>query len=202
MNYYSLRIGLSSIYINLVAPYSKPLLIVGLSYFSRLRHEMRVAFWWKLNWSWLCVIKTSYNEAMKPITDDEVDPFPDDDAFSTGTKEIDLGVVVKKEEDSTVSPLKSSDQDTISDPMEDIVASQSTFHVDVPEHLRQYWDTAKRLNARPRWASHLGEDEWLSIGEVLVELCNELAKYGLLDMDLGFWENEIMHRTPLLSWLI
>ena len=53
---------------------------------------------------------------------------------------------------------------------------------------------SKRLATKPRWPTHLGEDEWIAIGDVLVELGSELVKYGLLDMELGLWENEIMHR--------
>ncbi len=157
-----------------------------------------MAFWWKLNWSWFCVIQCSYDEATKLIHEAEIEPFPDDEAirsYSEGDAGIDLPSSVKKEESSMDSPApRSSDQDTISEPMEDVVAQNSTSP-ELPQHLRVYWEMAKRLNAKPRWPRHLGENEWFQIGDILVDFGHELAKYGLLDMDLGLWENEIMHST-------
>jgi hypothetical protein len=154
---------------------------------------MRVAFWWKVNWSWFCVIKVSLDGAMKSISEEKIEAFPDDEGFrTTEIMEVDT---LKKEDAGSPTP-RSSDQDTISEPMEDVVASQSA-PIDVPEHLRKYWDMSKRLGTKPRWPTHLGEDEWITIGDVLVELGNELVKYGLLDMELGLWENEIMHRMLL-----
>lgn len=170
----------------------------GLSYYSQLRHEMRVAFWWKLNWSWFCVIQSSYDEATKPIREDETEPFPDSEAMQSYTDsgmEVEQPLSVKKEEGMSGSPTpRSSDQDTISEPMEDVVAQQSV-PLDIPDHLRGYWDMAKRLNRKPLWPTHLGANEWIEIGDVLVKFGDELVKYGLLDMDLGLWENEIMHST-------
>ena len=150
---------------------------------------MRVAFWWKLNWCWFCVIQCSYNEAMEPINEAEIKPFPDEEAIRTlseGEMEVDS---VKKEEMATP---RSSDQDTISEPMEDVVA-QHTISQEIPQHLRRYWDMAKQLNTKPQLPTHLGETEWFEIGDILVQFGDELSKYGLLDMDLGLWENEIMH---------
>jgi hypothetical protein len=172
------------------------LTFTGLSYYSRLRHEMRVAFWWKLNWAWFCIIQRSYDDAIKPVTPDEVEPFPDAVALTdtkpdSTPKEIEVKNEDRERADST---QQSSDQDTISEPMEDVVPTQSTGP-DIPEELREYWDMAKRLNRKRGLPKYLGEDEWIAIGDVLVELGNELSKYGLLDMDLGLWENEIMHRT-------
>ena len=157
-----------------------------------------MAFWWKLNWSWFCVIHCSYAEATRSINEAEIEPFPDEEAirnYSEGDTEIDLPPSVKKEETAMDSPApRSSDQDTISEPMEDVVA-QHSMSPELPQHLRVYWETAKRLNAKPRWPRHLGENEWFQIGDILVDFGHELAKYGLLDMDLGLWENEIMHST-------
>ena len=157
---------------------------------------MRVAFWWKLNWSWFCVIQCSYDEAKMPINEAAIEPFPDEETirdYSEGQIEIDLQSSVKKEDTTIDSPApRSSDQDTISEPMEDVVAQQS-MPLDLPQHLRVYWEMAKRLNANPRWPRHLGETEWFQIGDLLGNFGQELAKYGLLDMDLGLWENEIMH---------
>jgi hypothetical protein len=163
---------------------------------------MRVAFWWKLNWSWFCVIQSSFDEAMKPISEDEVEPFPDEDAINgvhEGEMDIDLEGVIKKEDvNGSSSPTpRSSDQDTISEPMEDIITQRMPS--DIPNHLQGYWDMAKRLNRQPKWPLYLGEREWLKIGDFLVELGHELAKYGLLDMDLGLWENELMHRNLFLG---
>ena len=173
--------------------------ILGLSYYSLLRHEMRVAFWWKLNWSWFCVVQSSFDEAVKSISEEEVEPFPDEEAINgvhESEMDIDLEGVIKKEDlNGSSSPTpRSSDQDTISEPMEDVVTQRMPS--DIPNHLRGYWDMAKRLNRQPKWPVSLGEREWLKIGDFLVELGHELAKYGLLDMDLGLWENELMHRNP------
>ena len=173
--------------------------MVGLSYYSQLRHEMRVAFWWKLNWCWFCIIQCSYDEATKPINEAEIEPFPDAQSIqslSEGGIEIDSSVV-KKEENDSPAP-RSSDQDTISEPMEDVTV-QPTTSPDIPQHLQCYWEMAKRLNTKPRWPTHLGESEWFEIGEILVDFGHELAKYGLVDMDLGLWENEIMHSTASFS---
>jgi hypothetical protein len=161
---------------------------------------MRVAFWWKLNWAWFCVIQCSHDEAIKEIKPNEVEPFPDAEAiaaFSEPEMDIEMDSSVKREE--LASPTqRSSDQDTISEPMEDVVAQTSSIPSDIPEHLRGYWTLAKRLNAKPLWPRQLGEEEWLAIGDLLVEFGHEFAKYGLIDMDLGLWENEIMHRITLL----
>jgi hypothetical protein len=164
---------------------------------------MRVAFWWKLNWAWFCIIQASFDEAIKPITEDEVDPFPDEmdiNEIHEMEMDIDMDIAVKKE-DITGSPAsptpRSSDQDTISEPMEDIVSQRTPS--DIPAHLRRFWDMAKRLNTRSTWPRYLGEREWLKIGDFLVELGHELAKYGLLDMDLGLWENELLHRMVFLG---
>jgi hypothetical protein len=155
---------------------------------------MRVAFWWKLNWSWFCVIQCSYAEARKAINEAEIEPFPDDEAIrrlSEGEKEVDFLPTVKKEEMTTP---RSSDQDTISEPMEDVVA-QHAMTRETSGDLQSYWDMAKRLNTKPSWPRYLGETEWFAIGDILVEFGLELSKYGLLDMDLGLWENEILHST-------
>src|SRR5277367_1398186 len=159
-----------------------------------MRHVMRVAFWGKLNWAWFCVIEASLNEARKEINEAEIEPFPDAHSirvFSEGEMEVDMSVV-KREEDPS-STAQSSDQDTISEPMEEVVA-QLSISDDLPEHLQQYWDLAKRLNEKPRWPTYMGENEWIEVGDILVEFGSELFKYGLLDMDLGLAETEIMHR--------
>jgi hypothetical protein len=153
---------------------------------------MRVAFWWKLNWSWFCIIQASLDEAKRDIREEEVEPFPDKEDIQRLSNEGSEGgqsqrSSVKKEERSPSPTPKSSDPETIPEPMEDIQSN-------IPEHLREYWQLAKRLNGRLPWPSYLGENEWLEIGDVLVELGHELARYGLIDMDLGIWENEIMHR--------
>ena len=160
---------------------------------------MRIAFWWKLNWSWFCLIQCSYDEAVRPIDKSEIEPFPDAEAINNlAENEMDVEMsssAVKKEETTSISATPhSSDQDTISEPMEDVLVAR-TIPSDIPHHLRRYWEMAKRLNARPPWPLHLGEDEWIEIGDLLVEFGNELAIYGLIDMDLGLWENEILHRT-------
>lgn len=158
---------------------------------------MRVAFWWKLNWAWFCVIQCSYEEATTPIDQKEIEPFPDKEAIqSLGEDDMQVvaSVAVKKEEGVESSTPRPSDPETVSEPMEDVV-TQNTVLADIPEHLRGYWDLAKRLNKKPKFPRQLGENEWLEIGDTLVEFGNELGKYGLLDMDLGLWENEIMHRN-------
>jgi len=157
---------------------------------------MRVAFWWKLNWSWFCVIQASFDEAKKEIREDEIRPFPDNAAIRTlPAVEMDLTSSqpssVKKEERSISPTPKSSDPETISEPMEDV---QTSTPGNIPERLKEYWRLAKELNRRPPLPKQLGEKEWFAIGDILVELGNELARYGLIDMDLGLWENEIMHR--------
>jgi hypothetical protein len=170
-----------------------------LSYYSQSRHEMRVAFWWKLNWAWFCLIQSSLDEARKEIPPEEIEPVPDQEAIrELSGVEMDVkssqNSSVKKEERSNSPTPKSSDPDTISEPMEDIQSSMPN----IPERLKKYWNMAKRLNRKPQWPRKLGENEWLLIGDVVVELGFELARYGLIDMDLGFWENEIMHRITLL----
>lgn len=157
---------------------------------------MRVAFWWKLNWSWFCVIQASFDEAKTDIRGDEIRPFPDNEAIRTFSGvEMDLTSSqpssVKKEERSTSPTPKSSDPETISEPMEDI---QTSMPGNIPERLKEYWHLAKELNRRPPLPKQLRENEWLAIGDILVELGHELARYGLIDMDLGLWENEVMHR--------
>jgi len=156
---------------------------------------MRVAFWGKLNWAWLCVIEASLNEAKREFNEAEIEPFPDAHSIrvsSEGEMDVDMSVV-KKEEGSS-STAQSSDQDTISEPMEEVVA-QLSISDDIPKHLQQYWEMAKRLNEKPTWPTHMGENEWIEVGDALVEFGSELFKYGLLDMDLGLAETEIMHRT-------
>jgi len=172
---------------------------VGLSYYSQSRHEMRVAFWWKLNWSWFCLIQSSFDEAKKEIQPNEIQPFPDNQAIRTlSATEMEFSgssqsSSVKKEKSPSPTP-KSSDPETVSEPMEEIQSSMPS----IPNRLKEYWHLAKKLNRRPGWPTRLAENEWLEIGDVLVELGCELAKYGLLDMDLGMWENEIMHRMDHL----
>ena len=162
--------------------------ILGLSYYNEPRHEMRVAFWWKLNWSWFCVIQCSYEEATKPINETEIEPFPDTEAIQRFERgEIDVEVNMK------VRP-QSSNQDTISESMEDVI-TQHPIPDGLSEHLKKYWDMAKRLNKKPTYPHQLGESEWVEIGDVLVKFGHELIKYGLLDMALGLWESEIMHRS-------
>ena len=154
---------------------------------------MRVAFWGKLNWAWFCVIETSLKEARKEINEAEIEPFPDAQsirAFSESEMDVDTPVVKREERPS--STAQSSDQDTISDPMEDV--AQLSIRDDIPAHLRHYWEMAKALNRRPTWPTHMGEAEWTRIGDLIVEFGTELFKYGLLDMDLGLAETEIMHR--------
>jgi len=154
---------------------------------------MRVAFWWKLNWSWLCVIQSSYDQARRPVSDDEIDPWPDKEAMRPlADTQMDIDTIKKEdrasaEPVSTARSVRSSDQETISEPMDEVNPA-------VPEHLHEFWRLAKRLNRKPKWPRQVGEDEWLAIGDTLVLFGNELAKYGLIDMDLGLWENEIMHR--------
>src|SRR5579862_5495847 len=188
-------------------------LMVGLSYYSRLRHEMRVAFWWKLNWSWFCLIQTSYNIATSPVSPTEINPFPNTIQLETDydlpppqikkepqdtprlqntprPQDIPRNVDSAIEPDNSPFPTpKSSDQDTISEPMEDVITSYN-----VPPRFQRYWDLAKRLNRRPKWPRELGSQTWIEIGDFLVEMGHELSKFGLLDMELGLWENEIMHR--------
>ena len=169
-------------------------LTVGLSYHSEKRHLMRVALWGKLNWAWFCVIEASLNEAKRAIVEEEIEPFPDAQsirAFPEDEMEMDMSIV-KKEEGPSSTAQSSSDQDTISEPMEDVVTHLSISN-DLPAHLQQYWDMAKRLNEKPKWPTHIGESEWMEVGDILVEFGTELFKYGLLDMDLGFAETEIMH---------
>ena len=142
---------------------------------------MRVAFWWKLNWTWFSIIQCSYDAAKKPIQPEECEPFPDQEAIRLGPSEemqVEMVDAVKREDEA--------------EPMEEISLNPATM----PENLRSFWDLAKRLNARPNLPRILGEDEWFEIGDVLVELGTELFRFGLLDMDLGLLENEIMHRTP------
>jgi len=144
---------------------------------------MRVAFWWKLNWSWFCVIQHSYDAAKKPLDPAEYEPFPDPEAiriFSQNEMEIERPPIVKKEDNS------------------ESVAGDPQYPSNVPEDLRPLWGLAKRLNAKRRYPWNLGEDEWFEIGDVLVDLGTELYRFGLLDMDLGLLENEIMHRRPPL----
>jgi hypothetical protein len=159
---------------------------------------MRVAFWWKLNWSWLCVIQSSYDQGRRPISDDEIDPWPNNESMrELADTYMEVETIKKDDRRASAEPVstarsaRSSDQETISEPMEEINQA-------VPEHLHEFWRLAKRLNRKPKWPRHLGEDEWLAIGDTLVLFGNELAKYGLIDMDLGLWENEIMHRNHLL----
>jgi hypothetical protein len=142
---------------------------------------MRVAFWWKVNWTWFCIIQCSYDDAKKPIEPEEYEPFPDEEAIRLGSQEdmeVEIDDAVKKEDGA--------------EPMDEI----SRYPPTVPENLRSFWDLAKRLNAKPKLPRLLGEDEWFEIGDVLVEFGTELFRFGLLDMDLGLLENEIMHRTP------
>jgi hypothetical protein len=73
--------------------------------------------------------------------------------------------------------------------MDDVITSYN-----VPPRLQRYWDLAKRLNRRPEWPREMGSEEWIEVGDFLVEMGHELSKFGLLDLELGFWENEIMHR--------
>ena len=47
----------------------------------------------------------------------------------------------------------------------------------------------------------MGSQQWLEVGDFLVELGHELARFGLLDMELGLWENEIMHRMDPASFI-
>jgi hypothetical protein len=111
-----------------------------------------------LNWSWFCVIQCSYDEATKPIKATDIEPFPDEEAIrslSEGEMDVGLQSSVKKEELATP---RSSDQETISEPMEDVVA-QHKIAPDIPQQLRGYWDMAKRLNAKPQWPRSLGEME-------------------------------------------
>jgi hypothetical protein len=170
---------------------------------------MRIAFWWKLNWSWFCLIQTSYNAAILSPSTAEIHPFPSSTHlstdYSTTTTDSTPPLVIKKEENNSTgsnSPTpRSSDQDTISEPMEDIVTSE----VNVPPRLQRYWDLAKRLNRKPKWpgsgsSKELGSEEWIEVGDFIVELGHELARFGLLDLEVGFWENEIMHRMdPLFA---
>jgi len=154
---------------------------------------MRVAFWWKLNWSWFCVIQHSYDAAKKPLDPAEYEPFPDPEAiriFSQNEMEIERQMeierppIVKKEDNS------------------ESVAGDPQYPSNVPEDLRPLWGLAKRLNAKRRYPWNLGEDEWFEIGDVLVDLGTELYRFGLLDMDLGLLENEIMHRQPpVVYWV-
>jgi hypothetical protein len=141
---------------------------------------MRVAFWWKLNWSWFCIIQCSYNAAKSPLQPEEYEPFPGEQSvhhLSQDEMEIELPPILKREDDSEL--------------MEEV----SRYPPNVPENLQPFWDLAKRLNAKPRLPRYLGENEWFEIGDVFCELGNELFRFGLLDMDLGLLENEIMHRT-------
>jgi hypothetical protein len=168
---------------------------------------MRIAFWWKLNWTWFCLIETSYNTATVSSPSSEIQPFPSSahlsTDYSTTTADPSPPLVIKKEENNSTrsnSPTpRSSDQDTISEPMEDIVTSE----VNVPPRLQRYWDLAKRLNRKSKWpagSKELGSEEWIEVGDFIVELGHELARFGLLDLEVGFWENEIMHRMdPLAS---
>ena len=110
--------------------------------------------------------------------------------------DVDIVPSVKREEMATP---RSSDQDTISEPMEEVVANHGSAH-DIPQHLRRYWDMAKRLNRKPRLPTYLGENEWFEIADLFVEFGHELSKFGLLDMELGLWENEIMHSKHEFSF--
>lgn len=142
---------------------------------------MRVAFWWKLNWSWFCIIQCSYDEARRPIEPAEYEPFPDEEAirhFSQDEMDVEPPPTMKREDGV------------------EAMGDVSRYPDDVPENLRPFWDLAKRLNAKPKLPRYLGEDEWFEIGDVLVEFGSELFRFGLLDMDLGLLENEIMHRMP------
>jgi len=154
---------------------------------------MRVAFWWKLNWAWLCLIQTSLDESRQPILTTEIHPWPTRQMIAqiSDAPSSSDAVSVKKEDSASNSPTqRSSDQDTISEPMDEVSSQAQSL----PAHLQAYWSLAKKLNKRPRYPRQLAERQWHAIGDILVELGNELAKYGLLDMDLGLWENEIMHR--------
>ena len=145
---------------------------------------MRVAFWWKLNWSWFCVIQYSYDAAKKPLDPSEYEPFPDQEAIralSQDEMEIEHPPIVKKEDNS------------------ESAEGVSLYSSNVPEDLRPLWDLAKRLNAKRKHSWNLGEDQWFEIGDVLVDLGTELFRFGLLDMELGLLENEIMHRWPPLA---
>jgi len=204
-------------------------LIVGLSYYSQSRHEMRVAFWWKLNWSWFCLIQLSYNKTMIPPTPSETRPFPNIQQLDTEYSHPASSPSMKTEDPHTTttitnnnnnnnnnnsdtkkedpnnssssstgtSPtLKSSDQDTISEPMDEVITSYT-----VPPRLQRYWDLALRGTRKRRWPREMGSQQWLEVGDFLVELGHELARFGLLDMELGLWENEIMHRMDPVSFI-
>ena len=170
---------------------------------------MRIAFWWKLNWSWFCLIQTSYDAATRPIPPEEIRPFPSieqlqtDYSQSNPSPDTAADPAVKKENtpSRSNSPTpKSSDQDTISEPMEDIITSETN----IPPRLQPLWNLGKELNRKPRWPREMGSEEWIEVGDFLVELGHELARFGLLDLELGFWENEIMHstfRTPNTLYL-
>jgi len=148
---------------------------------------MRVAFWWKLNWSWFCVIQHSYDAAKKPLEPSEYEPFPDQEAIRTlSQNEMEMeGLLIVKKEDNSES-----------------AAGLSQYPSNIPEDLRPLWGLAKRLNAKRKSPLNLGENEWFEIGDVLVDLGTELYRFGLLDMDLGLLENEIMHRQPpVVYWV-
>src|SRR5438552_4523325 len=107
---------------------------------------MRVAFWWKLNWSWFCVIQCYYDEARKPINKAEIEPFPDKDTIrilgSESEIESDVDLSVLKTE--VTLNLPSSDNEMTQERMEDVVVQ-----LNLPEHLHGYWKMAKRRNMKP-----------------------------------------------------
>jgi len=168
---------------------------------------MRAAFWKGLSLAWFIIIQRSCMEAMKPIEEAKIQPFPYNRAVSTlesgadlmgGSSEPPTDLMGESSEPPTQGL---PDQETASEPMKDVVI-QSTKHirsVKLPERLKESWKIAKQLNKKPEYPSHLGEKQWLEIREILVEFTQELRRYGLVDMDEGLQVNEIMLRTIILD---
>jgi hypothetical protein len=166
---------------------------------------MRVALWWKLNWSWFCIIECSYKEATRPIEDWEIEPFPDKEAmqsFSESDIEIEPPSNIKIENITGILQTPcATDQEVGAEPMEDVIPQHPAGTLpEIQKYLRRFWEMTKRLNAKSQWPTHLGENQWLEIGDILITLGDELIKFGLIDMDLGLLENEIMHRNST-SWM-
>lgn len=157
---------------------------------------MRIAFWEGVSLAWFIIVQYSCMEAMKPIDEAKIQPFPDNQAIQTLESEVDP---MRKSLEPPTQGLP--DKGTVSRPMKGVViqSKPSTGSVKIPERLIECWKIAKRLNKKPKYPSHLGEKQWLEIREILVEFSHELRRYGLMDMGEGLRVNEIMHRIIILD---
>lgn len=158
---------------------------------------MRIAFWWKLNWAWFCLIHCSYEEATKQIDKAKIlESFIDTrDLQGLSEEEMEVGTVglAKMGRMQSLSPTPLDWDGFLNDMWGD--DEEAIVSSDKRTTLHESWNMTKKSNSTSRYRKRLGEHEWVKIGDTLVALGNILAEYGFLDMNLGLWETELIHRT-------